>query len=224
MVVKAVVFDLDGTIAGFNLDYMTVRSDVRGFLLKKGLPASVLLSNESIFEMLNKAEIFLRNSGKSDKAREKVCKEALDIAEKYELEAAKTTGLLPGAVETLRTLKKMGLKLGLCTINSEKSTNYILKRFDITKFFDVIVPRNKVKYVKPNVEHLEAALKALKVSPDEAVLVGDGTRDMQCARELNVLAVGLPTGASSQDDLMASGANYLITSITDLPTLIEETQ
>jgi HAD superfamily hydrolase (TIGR01549 family) len=224
MVVKAVVFDLDGTIAGSNLDYMTVRSDVRGFLLKKGLPASVLLSNESIFEMLKKVEIFLKNNGKSEKAVRKVREEALDIAEKYELEAAKTTGLLPGVVETLKVLKKMGLKLGLCTINSEKSTNYILKRFDITKFFDVIVPRNKVKYVKPNTEHLEVTLEALKVGPDEAMLVGDGTRDMQCARELNVLAVGLSTGASSQDDLMASGANYLITSITDLPTLIEETR
>lgn len=224
MVVKAVVFDLDGTIAGSNLDYMTVRSDVRGFLLKKGLPASVLLSNESIFEMLKKVEIFLKNNGKSEKAVRKVREEALDIAEKYELEAAKTTGLLPGVVETLKVLKKMGLKLGLCTINSEKSTNYILKRFDITKFFDVIVPRNKVKYVKPNTEHLEVTLEALKVGPDEAMLVGDGTRDMQCARELNVLAVGLSTGVSSQDDLMASGANYLITSITDLPTLIEETQ
>lgn len=224
MVVKAVVFDMDGTIAGFNLDYMTVRSDVRGFLLKKGLPASVLLSNESIFEMLKKVEIFLKNNGKSEKAVRKVREEALDIAEKYELEAAKTTGLLPGVVETLKVLKKMGLKLGLCTINSEKSTNYILKRFDITKFFDVIVPRNKVKYVKPNTEHLEVTLEALKVGPDETMLVGDGTRDMQCARELNVLAVGLSTGVSSQDDLMASGANYLITSITDLPTLIEETQ
>jgi phosphoglycolate phosphatase-like HAD superfamily hydrolase len=81
-----------------------------------------------------------------------------------------------------------------------------------------------VKYVKPNTEHLEATLEALKVGPDEAMLIGDGTRDMQCARELNVLAVGLPTGVSSLDDLMASGADYLITSITDLPALIEETR
>jgi HAD superfamily hydrolase (TIGR01549 family) len=174
--------------------------------------------------MLKKVEIFLKNNGKSEKAIRKAREEALDIAEKYELEAAKTTGLLPGVVETLKVLRKMGLKLGLCTINSEKSTNYILKRFDITKFFDVVVPRNKVKYVKPNTEHLEATLEALKIGPDEAMLVGDGTRDMQCARDLNVLAVGLSTGVSSQDDLMASGANYLITSITDLPTLIEETR
>ena len=224
MPVKAVVFDLDGTIASFNLDYMTVRSDARGYLIKQGLPASVLLSNESIFDMLKKTEIFLNNSGKSDRAVNKIRNEVLAIAEGYELEAAKTTGLLPGVAETLETLKKMGLKLGLCTINSEKSTNYILKRFGITKFFEAVVPRNKVKYVKPNIEHLETTLKALKVSAEDALLVGDGTRDMQCARELRVIAVGLPRGVSSQKELMASGADYLVTSVTDLPMLVESIQ
>jgi HAD superfamily hydrolase (TIGR01549 family) len=171
--------------------------------------------------MLNKAEIFLKNNGKSARTVDKVRNEASAIAEKFELEAAKTTGLLSGVVETLQALKKMGLKIGLCTINSEKSTSYILKRFSISKFFDVVTPRNKVRYVKPNTEHLEATLKALHVSPKEAILVGDGTRDMHCARELNVIAVGLPTGINSEKELIDSGANYFITSISDLPTLVQ---
>jgi phosphoglycolate phosphatase len=221
MLVKAVVFDLDGTIASFNLDYMTVRAEVRTYLIRTGLPASILATNESIFDMLNKAEIFLKNNGKSARTVDKVRNEASAIAEKFELEAAKTTGLLSGVVETLQALKKMGLKIGLCTINSEKSTSYILKRFSISKFFDVVTPRNKVRYVKPNTEHLEATLKALRVSPKEAILVGDGTRDMHCARELNVIAVGLPTGISSEKELTDSGANYFITSICDLPTLVQ---
>lgn len=221
MAVKAVVFDLDGTIASFNLDYVTVRADVRSYLIRVGLPGSILSTNESIFEMLKMAEIFLKNNGKSDRAVGKVRNEALAIAEKYELEAAKTTGLLSGAVDTLEALKKMGLKIGLCTINSEKSTNQILKRFDISRFFDAVTPRNKVKYVKPSPEHLKTTLKALHVNPKEAILIGDGTRDMQCARELNVIAVGLPTGVSSEKELIAFGANYFIASIRDLPRLVE---
>ena len=221
MLVKAVVFDLDGTIASFNLDYMTVRAEVRTYLIRTGLPASILATNESIFDMLNKAEIFLKNNGKSARTVDKVRNEASAIAEKFELEAAKTTGLLSGVVETLQALKKMGLKIGLCTINSEKSTSYILKRFSISKFFDVVTPRNKVRYVKPNTEHLEATLKALRVSPKEAILVGDGSRDMHCAKELNVIAVGLPTGISSEKELIDSGANYFITSISDLPMLVQ---
>ncbi|MCL6578529.1 MAG: HAD family hydrolase, partial [Candidatus Bathyarchaeota archaeon] len=157
----------------------------------------------------------------SEKMFMEIWKKALDIAEKYELEAAKTTSLLSGVVETLKSLRKMRLKLGLCTINSKKSTDYILKRFKIAEFFDAITPRDNVKYVKPNVEHLEANLKALDVNPEETMVVGDGVSDMKCAREMKAIAVGLPTGVSSPKELISSGANYFITSITDLPTLIE---
>jgi len=221
MVIKAVVFDLDGTIASFNIDYRAVRADVRDFLIKNGLPASVLSINESIFEMLKKTEIFMKNNGKSEKTLMETRQKALAIAEKYELEASKTTGLLPGVLETLKALKKMNLKIGLCTINSEKSTSYILKRFGITEFFDAVAPRDNVKYVKPNTEHLEATLKALGVNPEETMVVGDSQIDMKCAKELTAIAVGLPTGVSSPKELISSGANYFITSITDLPTLIE---
>ena len=221
MTLKAVIFDLDGTIAAFNLDYMTVRSEVRGLLVRAGVPASVLFVNESIFDMLNKTEIFMKNTGKSTRALNKVRGEALAIAERHELEAAKETSLLPNVVETLKTLREMHLKIGLCTVNSEKSANFILKRFGIADFFDAVVPRNKVKRVKPSGEHLEAVLKALKVSAKEALLVGDATRDVECARALKVMAVGLPTGVSTQRELMEAGANYLITSIADLPKLVE---
>jgi HAD superfamily hydrolase (TIGR01549 family) len=221
MAVKAVVFDLDGTIASFNIDYKAVRAEVRSFLIRAGLPASILSINESIFEMLKKTEIFMKNNGKSEKAFKDIRAKASEIAEKYELEAAKTTSLLPGILEILKALKKMSLKIGLCTINSEKSTNYILKRFAITQFFDAVTPRDGVKYVKPSTEHLEATLNVLDVNPEETMVVGDGVSDMKCARELNAIAVGLPTGVSSPKQLINSGANYFITSITDLPTLIE---
>jgi len=221
VMIKAVVFDLDGTLASFNVDYKAIRAEVKDFLVKRGLPASVLSLNESIFEMLKKAEIFMKNNGESTKAISEIRNKALTIAEKYELEAAKTTSLLPGVLETLKALKKMNMKIGLCTINSEKSTNYILRRFGIAEFFDTVTPRNNVKYVKPSTEHLETTLKGLEVKPEEVMVVGDGITDMKCARELKAIAVGLPVGFSSPKELINAGANYLVTSITDLPTLIE---
>jgi HAD superfamily hydrolase (TIGR01509 family) len=222
MNVKAVIFDLDGTLVGFNLDYRALRAEVRGYLVKRGVPASVLSLKENIFEMLKKTEIFVRNSGKSAEAVEQIRSEAFGIAEKYELEAAMSTGLLSGAVETLKALKRMGLKIGLCTINSEKSASYILQRFKIAEFFDVVVTRNMVNQVKPHPEHLQVVLKALGVAPEESVVVGDSSADMQCARELRAIAVGLPTGISTVQQLTSQGANYIITSITDLPVLIEK--
>ena len=216
------IFDLDGTIASFNLDYKAVRGEVREYLLRIGVPASLLSANESIFEMLKKTEIFVKNSGKSAESMEEIRKEALGIAEKYELEAARNTSLLPGANDTLKTLKQMGLKIGLFTLSGDKSARYILQRFNLGEFFSVTVPRNRVNFVKPNPEHLEMALKVLGVVPEETVVVGDNKVDMESARDLKAIAVGLPTGTSTTEQLTVHGANYIITSITDLPVLIDK--
>jgi phosphoglycolate phosphatase len=220
--IKAVIFDLDGTIASFNLDYKALRGEVRSYLLRVGVPASVLSVNENIFDMLKKTAIYMKNTGKSAETMDEIRNSSWAIAEKYELEAARNTSLLPGADETLKALKQMNLKIGLFTLNSDKAANYILQRFKLGDFFSVTVPRNKVNYVKPNPDHLEMALKILGVAPEETLVVGDSNVDMESAKELKAIAVGLPSGISTIEELMVHGANYIITSITDLPVLIDK--
>jgi HAD superfamily hydrolase (TIGR01549 family) len=220
--IEAVIFDLDGTLANFNLDYKTLRADVRSHLIRAGVPTSVLNVNENMFEMLKKAEIFTKNSDNPVLSFEKIRNQALDIAEKYELEAASSTGLMPGAVESLKELVGMKLKIGLCTTSSEKAALYILRRFKIEQFFKVVVARDKVKYVKPSTEQFELALKTLSAKPQSVLIVGDSVVDMQSAKELKAIAVGYPTGISTIEQLRDHGANFLITSLTDLPRLIKE--
>jgi HAD superfamily hydrolase (TIGR01549 family) len=222
LAIQAVIFDLDGTLAHFNLDFKALRSEVRGYLISMRVPVSVLEVNESIFEMLKKAEIFIKNSSKSTEAFDEIRNHALVIAEKYEMEAATSTSLLTGAVETLKDLQKMNLRIGLCTTNSERAVNYILQRFKIDIYFKVVVPRDKVKYVKPHTEQFELALKTLDVLAKATLIVGDSIVDMQSAAELKAVAVGLSTGLSSPEKLMGNGANYIITSLTDLPVLIKK--
>jgi len=222
LVIEAVIFDLDGTLAHFNLDYKALRSEVRTYLISIHVPVSVLDVNESIFEMLKKAEIFVKNTSKSTEAFDEVRTRALSIAEKYEVEAATTTSLLAGAVETLKELQKMNIEMGLCTTSSKKASNYILHRFKIEGFFKTVVSREKVKYVKPHVEQFELALKALGVNAKATLVVGDSIVDMQSAKEMKAVAVGLTTGFSTTEQLMSNGANFIITMLTDLPTLIKE--
>ncbi|MCS7125096.1 MAG: HAD family hydrolase [Candidatus Bathyarchaeota archaeon] len=221
--IRAIVFDLDGTLTRFNLDFRAVRAEVRSFLISQGVPASVISINESIFDMLKKTEIFMKNNGKPESVAEKIRKQALKIAEGYELEAAKTTSLLPGVTEVLKALKSMGLKIGICTVNSENSVKQILQKFKISGLFDAVISRENVKNIKPDTEHLEATLKSLgQISPKEALVVGDSVADMRCARELGAVAVGFLTGTSTAKELIDAGANYIITSITDLPTLVKQ--
>jgi HAD superfamily hydrolase (TIGR01549 family) len=222
LAIEAAIFDLDGTLAHFNLDYKALRSEVRTYLISIHVPVSVLDVNENIFEMLKKAEIFIKNSSKSSDAFDEVRTRALSIAEKYEMEAATTTSLLTGVVETLKELKKMNIKMGLCTTSSEKASNYILQRFKIDGFFKAVISREKVKFVKPHTEQFEVALKALGIHAKAALIVGDSIVDMQSAKEIKAIAVGLTTGFSTTEQLMGNGANLIVTTLTDLPTLIKE--
>ncbi len=221
MHVKALIFDLDGTLAAFNLDYRTVRKLVKNYLVGRGIPDNLLSLDESVFEMLGKTETWARESGKSEEFIDELRHEALNTTESYELEAASRTNLLPGVVETLRTLRNKGLRIGLCTINSEKSVDHILERFNLASLFDVTVSRNQVWHVKPDPEHLLVALKVLGAAPEETLVVGDSRVDMQSAKALGAIAVGLPTGVSSVEQLMVGGADYVVTKMSDMPLLVE---
>ncbi|MCX8177101.1 MAG: HAD family hydrolase [Candidatus Bathyarchaeota archaeon] len=218
--IRAVVFDLDGTIVTFSLNYKALRAEVRGLLIKQGVPASVLSLSESIFEMLDKTEIFMRNSGKQE-ALGKIRDQVFKIAEIYEFEAAKSVSLSKGVVEVLKTLRDMNLKIGLCTVSGEKTVNYILEKFRIKEFFDAVTSREMVGKVKPHGEHLQATLKALNVKAEEALVVGDSVADVRCARDVGAIAVGFPAGISTDEELIKAGANYIVTSITDVPVLAE---
>lgn len=222
MNLKAVVFDLDGTIVSFNLDYKSARAEVIEFLTREKFPQSIFSMNESVFETLKKVEIYLQNHHAIAKNLSKLKRDVWNIMEKYEIESAKTTQLLPGILETLQALKKMKLKLGLFTVNSQKATDQIISTFRLKPYFKTVVTRDSVDFVKPNPVHLETVLKALKVKPEETIVVGDSVLDMKAAQGLDVFAVGTSTGFAAPDQLTQAGANCLVTSPLDLITLVEK--
>jgi phosphoglycolate phosphatase len=220
--IKVVIFDLDGTLVTFNLEVKTCRTEVIQYLTEQGIPRSLLSLNETAFDMLVKAKKYLTAEGIKDQKFVKIEKMVFSIVESFELKAARITEMFPGIPETLKALKDMKLKIALCTISGEKATRHILDRFHLEPFFDAVFTRESVPEVKPHPAHLEAVLEALKVRFQEAVLVGDSVKDIECAIQLNVLAVGVTTGLSSIEELTRSGAHYIASSANDILTLIQK--
>lgn len=220
--IRAVIFDLDGTLTDFNLDIKACRIEVIDLLTKQGFPRALFSLKESAFDMLVKVKKHLATEGMEKQEFEKFRKMVFSVVENFEMKAAQTTKMFHGIPETLQTLRDMKLKIALCTISGEKATSYLLKRFHLEQFFDAIITREFVTGVKPHPAHLETTLDALNVRSHEAILVGDSTKDMECARQLDVLAVGVATGISSIEELSRSGAHYLASSANDLPTLIQQ--
>jgi phosphoglycolate phosphatase len=220
--IKAVIFDLDGTLKEFNLDTKACRIKTINRLTQRGFSRSLFSLNESAFDMLKKVkESLITEDGKKQEFT-KIKDMVFSVVEEFELEAAGTAKIFEGIPETLKALRDMKLEIALCTISSEKATTYILKRFHLEQFFDAVITRDSVFEVKPHPTHLAAALDALKVRSQEAMLVGDSVKDIECAVQLNVLAVGVTTGLSSLEDLTCSGAHYIASSVTDIPILVEQ--
>lgn len=220
--IKAVIFDLDGTLKEFNLDIKACRTKIISLLTQRGFSRSLFSLNESAFDMLKKVKKYLITEDGKKQDFAKIKDMIFSVVEDFELEAARTAKIFAGIPETLKALRDMKLEIALCTISSEKTTNYILKRFHLEQFFDAVITRDSVFEVKPHPKHLEAALDALKVRSQEAVLVGDSVKDIECAIQLNVLAVGVTTGLSSIEELTCSGAHYIASSANEIPILIQK--
>jgi len=220
--IRAVIFDLDGTLKEFNLDIKACRTKVINLFTQRGFSRSLFSLNESAFDMLVKVKKYLIAKGMEKQEFAKIKDMVFSVVEDFELEAARKTKMFAGIPETLKALRDMKLEIALCTISSEKVTSYILKRFHLEQFFDAVITRESVFEVKPHPTHLEAALDALKVRSQEAVLVGDSVKDIECAIQLNVLAVGVTTGLSSIEELSRSGAHYIASSANDIPILIQK--
>ena len=129
-----------------------------------------------------------------EKGYSQLRKRVFDILDKYEMENIDSTCLVHGIVETLQTLKKMGLKLGLLTVNGQKATDHLLSKFELNDYFQAAITRELAPRLKPHPLHLEAVLKLLKVTPQEAIVVGDSASDIKVAHALKTLAIGVLGG------------------------------
>lgn len=88
--------------------------------------------------------------------------------------------LFPGVIDMLEAVKAAGFKTALVTSRLYATTMAALDKFDMHKYFDVVVtPRDTDKH-KPDPEPALVALEALGVDGAKAVFVGDTKFDMGC--------------------------------------------
>jgi len=182
LTLKAVIFDLDGTLINSAIPFKKMKSRIIKYLEDVGVTPGLLNDGMLNFEITCIAVKDLKSKGFSQQHIRKALDEVSSIMNEVELESYYDASLIPNVPETLKALKDQGLKLGLMTRSCREYAEKILMKFDLRKFFDVIIARDDVENPKPDPSHAIKLLEILNVSAEEALFIGDHWSDVECAR------------------------------------------
>lgn len=96
-----------------------------------------------------------------------------EIADAFTAARFEAAHLFPGALETLRELKKRGVRLAMITNGATDVQWQKIKRFELEPYFEAILVEGDLGYGKPDPRVYRGALDALGLEPSEAWMVGD---------------------------------------------------
>lgn len=94
--------------------------------------------------------------------------------------------------DTKNVLQKLNTyKKGVITNTPKDCAHQILKKFDIDKFFDVIITSDEVAKAKPYPDIVLKACNVLGVKPEKVVLVGDTASDVKAGSASGGIVIGI---------------------------------
>ena len=213
---RAIIFDMDGTITRFNIDYVGMRRVALAELDNMNLRTPEMTEQLYLYLMLQKVRTAV-----DEQTYEKLRKRLYGRLEDIEIKAAQEVILYPGVEETLRELRNRHIKLGLVTNNGSAGTYLTLDRFKIRTVFDSIVTRDDCSEMKPDAAPVRQVLAELNVQVEEAILVGDGVMDIIAAKAAGLRSVAVATGPADMRRLLQTEPDYVLGSINDLQILVE---
>lgn len=160
MILKGIIFDMDGTVVEVPYNWDQIKKELN-------------TQGKSILH-------FLANLDEPERTAK------WKILARYEDEATAKAHLKEGMREFLDFLAQRGIKKALVTNNSHKNVTYLLDKFDLR--FDVIISRESGLW-KPSGAPFFAALKKLKIRKEESCVIGDSPFDIQAAGEAGISKV-----------------------------------
>lgn len=219
MKVRAVVFDLDGTLIDSAPD---LHAAVNCVLEEEGRRKVTLdqvksMIGNGVRVLVERAFAATGNAlGQADSdARTR------RFHVYYDGDAFGLTRLYPGAEAVLRRLTQAGVVLGLCTNKPHQAVAPILASLGIDGYFKAVLGGDAIAGVrKPDRRHVLGVLDALGVAPGDAVMVGDSPVDVAAGRNagVKVIAVSFGYPLGPLEDL---GADTLIDDFAELEGAIE---
>jgi HAD superfamily hydrolase (TIGR01509 family) len=193
MPIKAVIFDLDGTITQPYFDFDAIREEI-------GLARDAGPVLESMEKMTSEQR-----------------RRAEDILHRHERQALTASELNPDAEETLCALRSAGIHIGVLTRNKASNAFAIARKHGLN--FDAVVGREDGP-VKPDAFGVLELCRQFGVEPVETLLVGDYVFDLLCARAAGAGAVLLAN--HSQAGEFAEHADFCIENLSEIIKIVTD--
>jgi phosphoglycolate phosphatase len=211
--VRALIFDLDGTIIDSKRDLIhSVNAMLREMRRAE-------LAEETISGYIGHGAPQLVSRALGEGASE----EELDRAVKfflgyYEDHKMDTTCAYPGVAETLEKLSVM--PMAILTNKPVRISVRLLNSMGLSKHFRAVYGGNSFKTKKPDPLGAKTILGEFHTAPEEALLIGDSEVDIQTARNAGMLAAAVNYGFGTHDRA-AHPADVYLERINDLVPLLE---
>ncbi|MFC4560069.1 HAD family hydrolase [Virgibacillus kekensis] len=216
--IRAVLFDLDGTLLNRDLS-------VRKFIhdqYERLLNVLVHIPKEEYVQRF--IELDYRGYVWKDKVYRQLVKEYAineitweELLEDYLANFRHSCVPFPNLIQILENLKGSGMSLGMITNGKGQFQLDNIRALGIAPYIDAILISEWEGIKKPNEQIFQRALNKLSVRPEESIFVGDHPeKDIAAARN-----VGMRTVWKKDLHWEGSNADYIIEDLIELSNILE---
>ena len=203
MSLRAILFDFDGTLANTALGIVKTMEQT---FLRMGVPVPPEVDMVATIGIpLGQALQQLGNLTDGERQR------AVDIYE--ELFVTYEVGyitLFPQVLETLQTLKERGMRMAIVTSRGKVSLDLIMERHGLTPFFETLVTNDDHLTPKPAPDMVQTLLQRMNLLPDEALVVGDTTFDIEMGNRAGCRTIAVTYGNHSLERLLTAHPTFIV--------------
>ena len=214
--IKAVLFDLDGTLVNTLGD---LSKGVNAELAKRGYPthpkdAFKIFVGNGIPKMVERAAPVGTTP--------EVLKEMTDsFVAYYSVHYADYTEAYSGTAELISAVKDKGIKVAVVTNKAQGPAELVVNKF-FGDSFDLIFGQKPGIPAKPDPTAALLAMEALGVTPNECVFMGDSGVDVETGVNSGAYPVGVLWGFRDEAELKGAGAKELIENPLELISIIDK--
>jgi len=214
---KALIFDLDGTLAETAGDLIGALNFV---LAGEGIAAVPVSAARSLLGAGGRALIqrgFLRAN--RELSVEKLDALFVDFLSFYNEHIADHSFLYPGVEAALDHFAAEGWRLGVCTNKMEASSHLLLEKLGVADRFQFVCGQDTFGVAKPDPRPLLETIRAVGSRPEAAIMVGDSVTDIKTARAAGTPVIAVDFGYTDVP-VTELGPDIVISHFDALPSAV----